>query len=371
MRSLVSVLLSLSPALAFTLGAAAQAPEAVPVREGVTIVTAIHQPNRGDFESIKQIDAVADDRLHLVYSADQGGGRHVESARTVLRQDLEGARRYRNYFNGNEDKTYDGWTALGPSKAVMADLATSGEAAFTFQVRGGADRDALDGTLSRVGAEAVPVLVNGRRVELEAVRAEGIFGDYQVQFWFLDAPEQPITLRYHAWRTYPPELQARLEELAKKAGRELPKLSEYKLDVVKIEYPADDTDDEQAAPVEDLEQALEQTGRAEVYGIYFDFGSDTIRPESEPVLAEIAGLLQRNPGWKLDIEGHTDNIGGDEYNLDLSNRRAAAVKAALVDRHGIDAGRLETAGFGASRPKESNDTLAGRARNRRVELVRR
>ena len=119
-----------------------------------------------------------------------------------------------------------------------------------------------------------------------------------------------------------------------------------------------------------IEQELKQTGQAEVYGIYFDFASDKIKPESEPVLREIADALNHNPAWKLRVEGHTDNIGGDEYNLDLSQRRAEAVKLALVTRYHIAADRLTPKGFGATRPKEPNDTLAGRARNRRVELVR-
>ncbi|HEX4179012.1 MAG TPA: OmpA family protein, partial [Rhizomicrobium sp.] len=70
------------------------------------------------------------------------------------------------------------------------------------------------------------------------------------------------------------------------------------------------------------------------------------------------------------VEGHTDNIGGDTYNLDLSKRRAAAVKNALVTRYHITADRLSTNGYGSSRPVETNDTLEGRARNRRVELTR-
>jgi outer membrane protein OmpA-like peptidoglycan-associated protein len=108
----------------------------------------------------------------------------------------------------------------------------------------------------------------------------------------------------------------------------------------------------------------------DVYGIYFDFASDKLRPESAPVLAEIAATLKNNPTWKLHVNGHTDNIGGDAYNLDLSNRRAAAVKQALVTQYQIDPARLDPQGFGATQPKESNDTLAGRARNRRVELIR-
>jgi outer membrane protein OmpA-like peptidoglycan-associated protein len=80
--------------------------------------------------------------------------------------------------------------------------------------------------------------------------------------------------------------------------------------------------------------------------------------------------MKKNPAWKLKVEGHTDNIGGDAQNLDLSKRRAASVKQALVSRYGIDAKRLATSGYGAGRPKDTNETLQGRALNRRVELTR-
>ena len=88
------------------------------------------------------------------------------------------------------------------------------------------------------------------------------------------------------------------------------------------------------------------------------------------MLAEIAQVLQQNPTWHLDVEGHTDSIGGDAYNLDLSRRRSASVKQALVSRYKINGQRLQTSGFGLSRPKDRNDTIEGRARNRRVELVK-
>ena len=119
-----------------------------------------------------------------------------------------------------------------------------------------------------------------------------------------------------------------------------------------------------------MEQALLETGRADVYDIYFDFNSDRMRAESEPTMREIAGLLRKHPDWKLAVQGHTDSVASDSFNLDLSRRRAAAVKGALVAGHGVAALRLTTAGFGESRPRDSNDTLEGRARNRRVELVR-
>jgi outer membrane protein OmpA-like peptidoglycan-associated protein len=108
----------------------------------------------------------------------------------------------------------------------------------------------------------------------------------------------------------------------------------------------------------------------DVYGIYFDFASDAIRPESEPILKEIADVLARNAEWTLSINGHTDNIGGDTSNLDLSRRRSEAVRKALTERYAIAPARLTTSGYGASQPKATNDTIEGRAQNRRVELIR-
>jgi outer membrane protein OmpA-like peptidoglycan-associated protein len=119
-----------------------------------------------------------------------------------------------------------------------------------------------------------------------------------------------------------------------------------------------------------MEQHLALDKRVDVYGIYFDFASDRLRPESAPVLAEIAAVLAKNEGWKLNINGHTDNVGSDASNLELSRLRATSVKNALVERYGVAAGRLSTGGFGASQPQAKNDTPEGRARNRRVELIR-
>jgi outer membrane protein OmpA-like peptidoglycan-associated protein len=115
--------------------------------------------------------------------------------------------------------------------------------------------------------------------------------------------------------------------------------------------------------------ALEADCRVELQGLYFDFNQATLKPQSDRALREIATALRATPQGRFTIAGHTDNIGGDRYNEDLSARRAASVKAALVRDHGVDAARLSTMGFGLRQPIESNATLAGRARNRRVELV--
>jgi outer membrane protein OmpA-like peptidoglycan-associated protein len=104
-----------------------------------------------------------------------------------------------------------------------------------------------------------------------------------------------------------------------------------------------------------------------LYGIRFDSGKDVLRPESDATLDAVAGLLRQDPALRLLVEGHTDATNTDAYNLDLSERRARAVVAALVKR-GADGGRLQAKGFGKSRPVADNATAQGRALNRRVEI---
>ena len=105
--------------------------------------------------------------------------------------------------------------------------------------------------------------------------------------------------------------------------------------------------------------------------LYVNFDTDkaSIRPESMPTVTEVATLLQQNPTLRLAVQGNTDNAGTPAHNQQLSEARAAAVVAALV-RAGIGAARLQTAGFGQSQPLADNATEAGRAQNRRVELVK-
>lgn len=115
---------------------------------------------------------------------------------------------------------------------------------------------------------------------------------------------------------------------------------------------------------------LRSAGHAAVYGILFDTGKADIKPESSQAIGEIAKLLKGDAGLKLHVVGHTDSVGGVDANLKLSQARAEAVLAALVKDHGIAAGRLRSFGNGPFAPVASNDAEDGRAKNRRVELVK-
>jgi outer membrane protein OmpA-like peptidoglycan-associated protein len=386
----------------------------IPLRPGLTVVTAIAQFG-GDYESIKQIQQVSPSAVRLSYRADNvpnpleglqklSGDKppksngSVSGQRSIRTEDLQTAHDYMQWFGPNQPDVIPGSTAISVSREVLAELKDKGETQFSFRTGGlkgmagsllgalgqmaggasaGASKETKDFanmgkdecTLKRTGSglHSFPVLLNNQRVSLPAVHAQCSTDDGLADFYFLDDLDNPLAL---AWKLGTSDT----------------------LQLVKISYPPPSAASPAGGPsgsggnsgagsgggagsgaaggTQQIEQELKQTGQAEVYGIYFDFASDKIKPESEPVLREIADALNHNPTWKLRVEGHTDNIGGDDYNLNLSQRRAEAVKLALVTRYHIGAERLTPKGFGATRPKEPNDTLAGRARNRRVELVR-
>lgn len=395
-------------------GSARQGPK-IPLRAGLTIVTALNEPDKGDYESIKTILSADAKDVRLRYTSDApapreednpfaaflGGGQskpkatasadrevmHVNTVRVVSHQDLKSARHYQHYFSNDSPERYPGSTAVGLSSAIFTELKTKGEASFSIQAGGlagalgnllggllgglGADSSKdldeltkLSGSLTRIESSPVPfkVLVNDVPVQLPAIHAKGQFGDLDAEFWVLDDEENPLSLKWI--------------------------IGDGNLQVVKLAFPVAEATTAGTgrgraagagagsgagvgvAPADRIEKALEDEGRAVVYGIYFDFASDRIKEESEPVLKEIAEVMTKNPTWNLTVEGHTDSIGSTDANLDLSQRRAAAVRTALADRYKIAAARLAPAGFGESRPKDTNDTLEGRARNRRVELAR-
>jgi outer membrane protein OmpA-like peptidoglycan-associated protein len=367
-------------ALVLAMGPAAAA-ERIPLCAGLTIVTAISQPE-GDYESIKSILAVDAKGVLLQYSTEHpvqdfpGGPSHVQKlnmTRLVRIEDLQAARRYLQQFQTDLPNVIPGTTAIGTSSGVLNALKSQGRAQLSMfdlppalpgarklSAESSAHPNIFDydevSTLTRVDDHAtVPVTVNGSKVDLPAVHATGKseFYGYKSEFFFLDDVDNPLALH---WRLRIGGVQA-----GPKAGTDRDVLR-----IVKISFQCN-------APVGQisaLERELTVNRRAQVFDIYFSFNSAELRKESDRTLGEIAALMRKHADWVLAINGHTDNVASDAFNLELSKRRAAAVKEALVSRFGVDGARLTTAGFGRSQPVDTNDTDEGRARNRRVELTR-
>lgn len=127
---------------------------------------------------------------------------------------------------------------------------------------------------------------------------------------------------------------------------------------------------EVVASAEAFKTGLGASGHVEVPGIFFDSGKSILKPESSAAVAEIAKLLQADPDLKVFVVGHTDSVASVDLNLKLSQARAESVVQALISQHGIAAARLRSYGAGPFAPVASNDNEDGRAKNRRVELVK-
>lgn len=124
------------------------------------------------------------------------------------------------------------------------------------------------------------------------------------------------------------------------------------------------------ADASSMAKSISESGKVALYGIYFDTGKSTLKPESLPALQEIAKLMKPDASLSLYVVGHTDNTGSFETNIKLSLDRANAVVNALVSQHGVSAARLKAWGNGPASPVATNSTEEGKALNRRVELVK-
>jgi outer membrane protein OmpA-like peptidoglycan-associated protein len=140
----------------------------------------------------------------------------------------------------------------------------------------------------------------------------------------------------------------------------------YRLSIVEKESMKQEV----VANAEAMGNDINTTGHVSIYGIYFDTGKSEIKSESDAAISEIAKLLRNNGALKLYVVGHTDNVGSLDSNLKLSKDRADAVAKALSEKYGIDAARLKPHGVACLSPVASNDTEDGKAKNRRVELVK-
>ncbi len=343
-------------------------PARIPIKPGMRMVNAWRRFN-GDVEGIFTIDSVEKNKVTFSHASTgfpdnkSTEGTKTDTSRTLCRNDLDAARIFMTEHEADFPNIFPGTTAITIPLQLFQQVKSAGKIHWEYREyyrMGSPGRFVpfpFQGDLARVESQDVPfpLILNDEPVQVPTIHLKGVVNfsgapkikklmtaaeseNQETEVYVTDNPDNPICLLY-------------------KQG------PVFQVKIVKITVPIE-------KPVPQLEEQLAKQKKAIIYGIYFDFDKDTIKPESEPVLKEIVKAMTDNPDWKLRVDGHTDNIGGDPHNLDLSKRRAASVKTALVERYHISADRLTTNGFGASSPIDRNDTLEGRARNRRVELSR-
>jgi outer membrane protein OmpA-like peptidoglycan-associated protein len=333
----------------------------IPFRAGVSFVLAVNAPAEtvakgmgivaGDYELLVRVDAIqgkGHTQTAFYDGTDESGvHRRGKVTRFVRGPDLANGRVQVLGFHSSDPQTVDGGTSLGPSREFVRRVLDKGEAAYAFRMF--ASSKDIRGTLRTVATDLpFPLLVNGRRVTVRAFKVQGqleLDGNRApFEMLVLDHPAHPLSLRvaYGA------------------RGEGFPFEPRFAREIVQINYHEDRNA---------VSEALTRDCRVEVPGLYFDFNRDTLKPESRAGLEAIAAALSAAPGRKVRIEGHTDNVGNDAYNDDLSLRRARAVRTALESELGLEIRNVGVFGHGERKPIESNDTISGRARNRRVELV--
>lgn len=332
----------------------------IPLVEGLVQVAAVQRPS-GDEEQVMTItraDGAIVEFTVIFRSMDPKGPVTTTRTREVRREDLAKSNRQNTVFQEGDPPKFPGSTLGQLSAATLAELKTTGRAAVIIGTLSQADAEAASGfvsitagrkyfrgTLMRVEPGVVPisVLVNGKPTRLDTIHAKGVLSvgsdNIDIEKWVLDDPLNPLILR----------------------GRQGRNLGQ----TIRLDFPV-------AKPKAAQLQAALAGGacRADLSGIYFDFAKATLLPQSASTLRAVADTMAANPGWSLRIEGHTDNVGSAGFNMDLSQRRAAAVRDALITQFKVPAPRLAASGFGATKPVASNTSLDGRAANRRVEIAR-
>ena len=341
-------------------GSVQAAQPAVPLQKGLIVTSALHmeQGDRENVVRIEQADAAGVSYSWRLVERDRSGATtQANFYRFVRAADLASATRLNTIFRSDDRTFYPGYTAFTFSTAVYDALVGKGETPLLTVsfAGGGAGMQAviasimpitlkLKGTLTRKGTTTFPVLLHGERVQLPAMQVHGVFTlkerQMQQDFMVLADRGHPLVLQVVT-------------------GSDV-------FQVIRIDLPASTA----APPLPEVEKRLREDCRAELPGIYFDFAAATLSDQSRDTMASLAQIVGRHPDWKLLIEGHTDDIGSDADNLKLSQARAQAVATSLTQQYRVEAVRLTAKGYGESQPREPNTTLAGRARNRRVEVVR-
>jgi outer membrane protein OmpA-like peptidoglycan-associated protein len=324
---------------------AAQGPR-VPFARNLQLTWASSLGGEPDFETVITVLQVDSGEARLRVSWNRGAERRWQAVEGKLSsRERRLARSLYFYASSSDPREFRGSTQSMVSAAIHGELSRTGKANVVLLMPG-VSNVPYRGTLQRVGTgtEPFPVLLDGRPVTVRGLRARGtLTGDRTTEFevLMLDDPEVAWVLE---------ATSSGGEKL--KGGRRL---------LVRIATQAGE-----AA----VASTLEKDCVVSVHDIDFASGSAALDSTSAPALSGIAATLGQHGDWRITIVGHTDSIGTAAANLDLSRRRAERVRSTLAGQYGIAADRLKAEGRGETAPIDDNGTLFGRARNRRVDLVR-
>ncbi|MEC9493383.1 OmpA family protein [Flexistipes sp.] len=302
------------------------------------------------------------------------------SSSVLAQEDMEGSKdhpmisRYEgSYIKGYEHYDYGRLTFYtGEENGELQELVPEGEVSrilyflppeglSVLQIRRNYQRALKDAGFEMVyecygGIDEIPYDIYGDFDNIEGDHSKSVLSGKDESYFLARLPQEDgdVYVSAHIWISdnadadwQPVTALQILEEKPMKSGK------------IKVDINA-----------ETMAKDIEETGSVRIYGIHFDTDKATIKEESESTLAEIAAFLEEKPDLHLGVVGHTDAVGSIEYNMDLSRRRAESVVEFLASEHGISKDRLKPRGLGPWAPVASNEDEDGRARNRRVELIK-
>ncbi|HND08252.1 MAG TPA: OmpA family protein [Candidatus Obscuribacter sp.] len=300
-----------------------------------------HWQTVGDYDFIARVAECESKGKGFIYDWQMSSPADASGSRKVEDVDVRHSHKVSLFYPKHEVCTLVGYTnVLRVSDDLYNDLKAGRTSDFMIDgpesiVINHGEVTPLPRKISPAGIENVKIRVEGQDRELRAIKT---VCDNGWNYWVLDNPQCPMLIQGNA-------------------------PFRWVVSLGKVDGDGAGDANQEARNIYDQ---LKRNGIATSYLILFDFDSDRLRPHSKEILLSLSRYLKKDKALKLQVEGHTCTIGGYDYNMQLSRKRAQSVRRYLTESCSIEAERLKAVGLGYTKPEKSNATSAGRERNRRV-----